>query len=85
VPEIVPPSVELLPLVSTVPPPALSVTARFEVKPDKNCRVPPPKERLPELLPRLLSLDTASVPALTAQEVTVVVVLVSVQVLVPVF
>ena len=53
-----------MPLVSTVPPPALSVTARFEVKPDRNCKVPPPNERVPELLPRLLSADTASVPAL---------------------
>jgi hypothetical protein len=62
-PETAPPSVASLPLVSTVPPPALSVTARFEVKPDRNCKVPPPKMRPPALLPRLLSADTASVPA----------------------
>src|SRR6516165_1488276 len=85
VPEIVPPSVELLPLVSTVPPPALSVTARLVVKPDRNCKAPAPKLRVPELLPRLLSADTASVPALMAQDVTAEVVPVSVQVLAPVF
>src|SRR5262249_61780472 len=84
-PETVPASAALLPLVSNVPPPELSDTARLVVKPDRNCKVPPPKLSVPELLPRLLSLDTASVPALIAHEVTVLVVLVSVQVLVPVF
>src|SRR5262249_28400214 len=64
VPEIVPASVALLPLVSNVPPPALSVTARLVVKPDRNCKAPPPKARPPELLPRLLSAETATVPAL---------------------
>ena len=63
-PESVPPSVELLPLVSKVPPPKLSVTARFEVKPARYCKVPPPSVRVPEPLPRLLSADTASVPPL---------------------
>src|SRR5262245_47244361 len=59
-----PASVALLPLVSNVPPPALSVTARLVVKPDRNCKAPPPKARPPELLPRLLSAETATVPAL---------------------
>jgi hypothetical protein len=46
-PEIGPPSVALLPLVSNAPPPELSVTARVVLKPDRNCKVPPPKP--PEL------------------------------------
>ncbi len=82
---MVPASVASLPLVSKVPPPLLSVTVRLVVNPERNCNVPPLKERLPELLPRLLSLDTASVPALIAQDVTALVVPVSVQVLLPVF
>jgi hypothetical protein len=63
-PEMPPASVALLPFVSNVPPPLFSVTARLVVKPDRNCKVPPAKARPPELLPRLPSLDTASVPAL---------------------
>jgi len=66
VPESVPARVALLPLVSKVPPPEFSVTARLLVKPDRNCKVPLPKARLPELLPRLLSADAATVPALSA-------------------
>src|SRR5262245_7891751 len=64
VPAIVPASVALLPLVSNVPPPELSVTARLVVKPERNCKAPPPKARPPALLPRLLSAETATVPAL---------------------
>ena len=54
-----------LPLVSKVPPPEFSVTARLLMKPDRNCKAPPPNARLPELSPRLLSADTANVPPLT--------------------
>jgi hypothetical protein len=64
-PTMLPDSVALLPLVSKVPPPALSVMSRLVVKPDRNCKAPPPKARPPVLLPRLPSLETASVPALT--------------------
>jgi len=63
-PRIVPDKVELLPLVLNVPPPALSVTPRFEVKPASKRSVPPPKMSPPEAAPRLASLLTASVPAL---------------------
>src|SRR5262249_5396258 len=65
-PPIVPPSVSLLPLVSTVPPPALSVVPRFEVNPERNCSVPPLKASPPEAAPKLASVVTASVPALIA-------------------
>jgi hypothetical protein len=54
----------LLPLVSNVPPPALSVTPRFEVKPARYCSVPPPKLSPPDVSPRLASVLTASVPPL---------------------
>src|SRR5262249_1901976 len=40
-PPIVPPNVALLPLVSKVPPPEFSVTARLLMKPDRNCKAPP--------------------------------------------
>jgi hypothetical protein len=62
---MLPDSVALLPLVSKVPPPALRVTPRLELKPARYCSVPPPKARPPPALPRLLSADTASVPVLT--------------------
>src|SRR5262249_6100800 len=52
-PPIVPPSVALLPLVSTAPPPASSVVPRLEVKPARNCSVPPPKVSPPEALPQV--------------------------------
>jgi hypothetical protein len=61
---MVPDRVELLPLVLNVPPPALSVTARFEVKLASKRSVPPPKLSPPDVLPRLASALTASVPAL---------------------
>jgi hypothetical protein len=64
VPLMVPASVALLPLVSNVPPPLLSATVRLMVKPERNCKAPPPKARPPALPPRLLSADTASVPVL---------------------
>src|SRR5437588_378799 len=63
-PPIVPDSVVLLPLVSNVPPPELSVTARLVEKLPLNCNVPPPNVSPPEAAPRLASLLTASVPAL---------------------
>ena len=53
-----------LPFVSKVPPPALSVMARLLKKLPLNCSVPPLKLMPPLALPRLLSADTASVPAL---------------------
>jgi len=40
-------------------------SSALEVKPDRNCKVPP-KARVRELLARLLSADTAWVPALMA-------------------
>jgi hypothetical protein len=45
----------------------LSVIARVfdRLKLAPNCNVPPPKARPPAALPRLLSADTASAPALT--------------------
>jgi hypothetical protein len=61
---MVPASIALLPLVSNVPPPALSVTARLLTKPDRNCSVPPPKVSPPAAAPRLASELTASVPLL---------------------
>src|SRR5438552_120632 len=63
-PLMTPARLALLPLVSNVPPPALSVTPRFEVKPARYCSVPPPKLSPPDVLPRLASVLTASVPAL---------------------
>ena len=80
-----PASVATLPLVSNVPPPALSVTARFELKPARYCSVPPLKLSPPAAAPRLPSDEIASVPPLIAQGVTAAVVPVKVQVLVPVF
>src|SRR5262249_58708982 len=65
-PPMAPASVALLPLVSKVPPPALSVTARLVVKPDRNCSVPPPKARPLAAAPRLASAATASTPPLLA-------------------
>src|SRR5438132_2940906 len=82
---MLPASVPLLPLVSKVPPPALSVTARLVVKPERNCKAPPPKARPPALLPRLPSLETASVPALTIVPPVYVFAPVSVSVPVPTF
>jgi hypothetical protein len=68
-PEIVPPSVASLRFVSIVPTP-FKVIARLlvnvESNPDAICKVPKLKARPPELLPRLLSVDTASVPPLIA-------------------
>jgi hypothetical protein len=54
-------------LVSMVPPPALSVIARVldRSKVAPNCNVPPPKLSPRVAAPRLLSADTASVPALS--------------------
>jgi hypothetical protein len=63
-PEMVPASVALLPLVSKVPPPALSVTARLVVNPERYRSVPPPKARPPEAAPRFASAATASAPPL---------------------
>jgi len=60
---MVPPNVASLPLVLNVPP-ALSVTPRFEVKSASKRSVPPPKVSPPDVLPRLASALTASVPAL---------------------
>ena len=84
-PPIAPESVALLPSVSKVPPPVLSVIVRALVNPDKNCSVPPPNVSPPEAAPRLASAETASVPWLIVHGVTAVVVPVKVQVLVPVF
>ena len=64
VPEMVPLRVAALPLVSNVPPPALSVIARPLEKPALNCSVPPPKVSPLPATPRLLSAATASVPPL---------------------
>jgi hypothetical protein len=62
---MVPPNVNVVAaLVLNVPPPALSVTPRFEVKAAVDCSVPPPKVSPPEAAPRLASLLTASVPTL---------------------
>ena len=80
-PLITPAMLTLLPLVSNVPPPALSVTPRFEVKPARYCSVPPPKLSPPDVLPRLASVLTASVPALIV--VPPLYVLVAVRVVVP--
>src|SRR5262249_39022504 len=84
-PPIVHPSAALLPLVSTAPPPALSVVLRFEVKPARNCSVPPPKLSPPEVAPKLASAVTASVPVLIAVPPVYVLVPVSVSVPAPVF
>jgi len=54
-----------LPFVSIVPPPALSVTARAELKPAPYRSVPPLKVSPPAAAPRLLSALTLSAPALT--------------------
>src|SRR5215471_5524693 len=59
---MVPASVALLPLVSKAPPPALSVTARLVVNPERNCSVPPPKARPPAAPPRFALAATASTP-----------------------
>ena len=64
-PLMMPASVASNPLVSTVPPPAPSVTARADVKPAPYCSVPPFNVSPPDVAPRLTSLDTLSVPALT--------------------
>jgi hypothetical protein len=54
------------PLVSMVPPPALSVIVRVvaRLKLAPNCSVPPLKVSAPVLAPRLLSAETLTMPAL---------------------
>ena len=73
------------PLLSTVPPPALSVTARAVVTFAVACNVPPFKVSPPAAPPRLASDEIASVPDVIVHGVVAAVVLLSVQVLAPVF
>ena len=86
VPPMVWPMPNWNPLVSIVPPPAFNVIGRnrFPAAPT-SCSVPPLKVSVSPAVPRLLSLEIASVPWLIVHGVAWPGVPVSVQVPVPVF